>query len=267
MAAGLFASLVSLSASPVAVSVGASGAVFGLYGLLFASAIWGMIHRSSVSIPLVVLKRLAPAAAVFMLYNVMNGRLEGEGELIGLVLGFCCGLVLARRVTDRTPPERLVTAALATTVVMVVACAVPLSGILDVRPEIDRIVAIERSTAGAYQSAVKQLRDGRVTAEAVARLIDRTIMPQLQAADLRLKALDKVPSEHQPLIASAEEYLKLRSHSWRLRAEGLRERPAVGRLRAETQFRASQARRGEAEWSERISLEVLERIAPVDQKK
>ena len=266
MAGGLFASLVSLSASPGAISAGASGAIFGLYGLLFASSIWGMVHRSSVTIPLVALKRLAPAAAVFTFYNMLNHRLEGEAELIGLLLGFFCGLVLVRRVSERTPPERLVTTAIATTAVIVMACAVPLAGVTDVRPELDRIVAIEQRTAGAYQSAVERFRDGRVTAEMLAQLIERTIVPELQAADVRLKTLDRVPLEHQPLIASAEEYLKLRSQSWRLRAEGLRERPAIGRMSAERQFRTSQVRRGKAEEAERSSLELLQRIAPAEQK-
>ena len=42
-AAGVLAGLVSLSTSAVAVSAGASGAIFGLYGLLSASVIWGAI--------------------------------------------------------------------------------------------------------------------------------------------------------------------------------------------------------------------------------
>ncbi len=36
LAAGTFASLVLVSAHPLAVMVGASGAIFGVYGLLFA---------------------------------------------------------------------------------------------------------------------------------------------------------------------------------------------------------------------------------------
>jgi hypothetical protein len=58
LAAGVFASLVSLSIFPMAVSVGASGAIFGLYGLLLASSVWGVLHRSNVTIPLAAVKRL-----------------------------------------------------------------------------------------------------------------------------------------------------------------------------------------------------------------
>jgi len=61
----------------------------------------------------------------------------------------------------------------------------------------------------------------RITAEALAQLIDRTIVPELHAAEARLKELDRVPHEHQPLVAGAEEYFRLRDASWRLRVEGL----------------------------------------------
>lgn len=281
VAAGVFANLMSLSTYPVAVSVGASGAIFGLYGLLLAASIWGVLRRSSVTIPLIAFKGLGPAAAVFILYNVVNDGLGSTAELTGLVAGFVCGLVLTRGVSDRQPPARRVAVAMAATVVIAVASAVSLRGIADVRPEIERVVAVEGRTAGAYQIALDRFRRGRISAEALAQLIDRTIMPELQAADARLKALHGVPHEHQPLVAGAEEYLRLRSESWRLRAEGLRKintlplREAWGtegasdeswRLRAEAQYRANMLKLGKAEGAERASLEALQRIRPVDQK-
>jgi len=170
---------------------------------------------------------------------------------------------------------------MAATVVIAVASAFSLRGIADVKPEMERVVALEDRTARAYQTAADGFRRGRITAEALALLIDRTIMPELQAADARVKALEKVPLEHQPLVASAEEHLRLRSESWRLRAEVLRktnmpkpresgttdwESSTRSRLRAETQHQANGIMRGMAEGRERASLEALERIKPVDQK-
>ena len=279
--AGTLASLVSLSAHTVAVTVGASGAIFGLYGLLLASSIWGLFPRSSVTIPLHTLKRLGPAAAVFVLYSMASDHLQFLAELTGLVAGFVWGLVLARGVSHRKPEPRWAAAAMAATVVIAVASAFSLRGIADVKPEMERVVALEDRTVRAYQTAAEGFRKGRITAEALALLIDRTIMPELQAADARVKALEKVPLEHQPLVASAEEYLRLRSESWRLRAEVLRktnmptpheagrtdwESGTRSRIRAETQHRANGIMRGMAEGRERASLEALERIRPIDQK-
>jgi len=275
--AGVFASLVSLSTHPVSVTCGASGAIFGIYGLLIAVSIWGIFRPSTVTLPLKAFKRLGPAAAVFILYNVATDSLPAGAELVGFVAGFLCGLGLAINVGDRTTPARWVAAAMVPAVAIAVALAIPLRGIADVRPEIERVVAVESRTAGAYQTALDRFKSGRMTAEALAQLIDRTIMPELQAADIRLKALEKVPPEHRPLVADAEEFVRLRSESWRLRSEGLRKtggvlRREIGRKdrpsnetvrsRAEAQHRASMLTLGKAEGTERASLEALQRIKP-----
>jgi membrane associated rhomboid family serine protease len=281
VAAGVFASLVSLSAHPLAVSVGASGAIFGLYGLLLASSIWGVLHRSIVTIPLMAVKRLVPAAVVFILYNVANDGLGSTAELTGLVAGFVCGLFLARGISDGKPPARRVAAAMAAAVAIAVASAVPLRGVTDVRPEIERVVGLEDRTASAYRTAVDRFRKGRITAETLAQLIDQTIEPELRAADARLKAVDGVPREQQPLVVGAEQYLRLRYESWRLRAEGLHKTGVLTlretgnterasgdswRLRAEAQHKANMLTLGRAEGMERASLEALHRIRPADQK-
>jgi membrane associated rhomboid family serine protease len=281
VAAGVFASLVNLSAYPLAVSVGASGAIFGLYGLLLASSIWGLLHRSMVTMPLIAVKRLIPAAAVFILYNLSNDGLGIGAEMTGLATGFVCGLFLARNVSDGQPSARHVAATSAAAVMIAVAFAVPLRGITDVRPEIERVVGLEDRTASAYQTAVDRFRRGRITAEAVSQLIDRTIEPELLAADAHLKAVNGVPREQRPLVASAEEYLRLRYESWRLRSESLHKTdvPVLqeargtetasnesGRLRAEARLKADRISLGKIEGMERASLEALDRIRPADRK-
>jgi membrane associated rhomboid family serine protease len=272
-AAGVFAGLVNLSTHPIAVSVGASGAIFGLYGLFLASLIWGMLPCSSVTIPVSTLKKLWPAAAVFILYNASSDRLANLAELTSLIAGFVYGLVLARGISERKPPGRRLAVAMGATVAIVVAFAIPLSGVIDVRPEIERLVTVEDRTAGAYEAAVERFKKGRITAEALTQLIDRTIVPELQAADARLRALNKVPEEHKPLVAGAEEYVRLRSESWRLRAEGLRKvntvpkaartgQVAQGSVQAEARYQATMRTLGQAEATERASLEALQKIRP-----
>jgi membrane associated rhomboid family serine protease len=279
-AAGVLASLVSLSVYPMAVSAGASGAIFGLYGLLLASSIWAMLHRSSVTIPLMAVKRLAPAAVVFILYSVLNDDLGSTAKLTGLVAGFICGLVLATRVNVGKSPARRVAAAMAATAAIAVASAVVLHGVTDVRPEIARVVAVEDRTASAYQAAVDRFKKGRISAEALALMIDQTIIPELQTAGTRLKALDRVPHEQRPLLAAAQDYVRLRFESWRLRAEGLRKTDAlahradgrgeqssneISRRGAEARHRANLLLLGKAEETELASLEALQRIRPAGQ--
>lgn len=290
VAAGVLASLVSLSDYPMAVSAGASGAIFGLYGLLLASSAWAAIHRApaervepppvalgtfgfrelpqaepvdtrganeddshlppSVVMTLTAAKRLAPVAALFLLYNMVSGGLGGGAELAGLAAGFICGIVLTSGVSVSTPPVRRVAVTMAVTVMVAVASAVPLRGVTDVRPEIARVLAVEERTASAYESAVQQFKLGTVTPEALAQMIERKIAPEITAMQARLKTLGRVPPEHQQVLASAQEYLRLRDESWRLRAAAL--------------HKSSMPALRKAEGAERASLEAFERIKPTE---
>jgi membrane associated rhomboid family serine protease len=248
LAAGAFAGLVSVSAYPLAVTVGASAAIFGVYGLLFALMIPTLLHRSSIAIPLIALKRIGPAAGLFVLYNyeVMTGSGEGQADLAGLLVGFIGGLILSVWASDGKPPARRLATVTALATAIAVASAVPLRGVFDARPELERVVAFEVRTAGAYQKEVNQFKRGRSQVEKLTQLIEMTILPELQATRTRLNALAKAPADQQPLVASAEEYLRLRDQSWRLRADGLRKSNLVV-LR-------------EAEQAERTSLEAFRRI-------
>ena len=249
-AAGIFANLASLSAAPMIVTSGASGAVFGLYGLLLASAIWSIFQRSEMTMTLAAAKRLAPGTAIFMLYNLATDGFSHGVALNGLVMGFVCGLPLSYRVSERKPPGMWVGGAIAATALVAVVSAVPLRGFTDVKPEIERILAFEDRIATVYQAEVKRFTTGVSTAEALAQLIDRSIIPELQSLRARLKSLARVPSEHQPLVTNAEEYLRLRDESWRLRAQGLQTHSLPLLQRADR--------------TERASLNVLERIKPPD---
>jgi rhomboid protease GluP len=250
VSSAIFSSLTSLYAYPMGVHVGASGAVFGIYGLLVATAFWGMLRRSSLTVPLMTVARLGPAALVFVLYNVLAGSPGSEPELTGLITGLAVGGFLTRDVSVRKPQLRLCAAALATTLAIALMAGFPLRGVADVRPEIVRIVALEGRIAAAYEAAVKQFKLGAIKAEALAQIIDRTIVPELHAAQGRLKAFDpdKVPQQDQPLVADASEYLRLRDESWRLRAEALR--------------KANMAALRKADRSEWASLQALEKIKP-----
>jgi membrane associated rhomboid family serine protease len=287
-AAGAFASLENVSSHPIGVSAGASGAIFGLYGLLLASVMWSVLQRGRVqpaageessemrglgdlrgviaqpepvelaepveasgakplAIPLHALKPLAPAGGLFLLYTMVSTGM-GTAELSGLVAGFAFGLVFASNISVAKPGLVRVGAALAVALIVVVSSAFMLRGLADVRPEIARVVDIEDRTAGTYRTAVEQFKLGTLNAAALAKVIDQKITPELQTAQQRLKTLGRVPPEHQPLVDNAQEYLRLRDESWRLRSAALY-RSNMGGLR-------------QADKTERASLEALERLKP-----
>jgi hypothetical protein len=138
-------------------------------------------------------------------------------------------------------------------IVMVYAVIVmrdPIKGVTDVRPEIDRVIAVEHHTANIYDEAVDRFRKGRMNTVALAELIQQTIMPELEAVIVRLNALHDVPPEHQLVVATAEEFLKLRDESWQLRAEALLEGD-TSTLR-------------QADRKEQLSLETFNRVKTPD---
>jgi membrane associated rhomboid family serine protease len=254
LSAGLLANVVSLwTTSPTSVSFGASGAVFGIYGLLLASLGWALVSRPEVPIPLITVKRLAAAAVPFFLYNLATDHLGGTSELAGFGVGFVGGLVVARGVAREKPAVRRAAMLAAATVVIVVGAAVPLRGVVDFRPEVARIVAVEEQTAGAYDEAVAKFTLGRVPAKVLIQLIDQTIIPELQALRTRVTALRGIPQEQAPLVAAAEEYFRLREASWRRRAEGL--------------VKSNGKMLRDADQTERAALDAFRKIKPPTEKK
>jgi rhomboid protease GluP len=222
--AGIVANAAGLAADPMGVTTGACGAIFGVYGLLGAAVTWGLLQKSPLTIPLSEVRALAPSAGIFLFYSLVTGELSGPRALNGLMVGFVCGLGMTPGLGVSKTPALRSAAALVATLVVAAFFAVPNRGYLDVKPEIARVVAFEGRTATAYDKAVEQFKLGGINADALAQVIQKTILPELNAIRLRLKSFDRVPETHQSILASAQEYLRLRDESWRLRAEGLHKR-------------------------------------------
>ncbi len=244
IASGIAAAIVTLAVSPGGMSAGPSASVLGLYGLLLVTSIWSMIQRSSLMIPLDVAKRLAPVAFVFVLYKLTTTGIWNGPELAALACGLVGGIVVARDLDEGTPQIRRLATAMATVVAVVLLCALiivprPLNETFDVRQEIDRVISVEVRTAVLYDKEVDRFRRGRISVAALAGVIEKTIVPDLDAVAGRLRALQEVPPKHRPLIASAEAFLKLRHDSWRLRAVALHKADMQGLRHAESKEQAS----------------------------
>ena len=219
--AGVMAGVAELSAHQIAVNAGASGAIFGVYGLLAASTMWGFYRPSPATIPLAALKNLAPAAFVFLSVDVLTRGLHSDARIAGLVAGFVAGMILAAGVTYRKPAIRQVCVTVAATAAIVVVLVAPLRGLDDVNAEIAEVIAVEDRTAHDYDAVLERANEGRSTIRDRIVLIDQ-IRPQLQAQRERLESFHNVPREHQSLVVRAIEYLKTRDESWRLRQQALR---------------------------------------------
>jgi rhomboid protease GluP len=247
LGAGLIAGVMNVLLYPVSVSAGASAGVFAVYGLFAAAFIAGVAFPSELSIPPTTVLKLAPGAGLFLVYSLAAG-FAGPPEMAGLIIGLIYGCVLIKDLSVQTPPPRRVAVTTGVVLVLAIAASIPVRGMSDARPEIEQVAAVEQRTASAYDAAVRHFTNGEMTLRELVEVIDKTILPELNAAHARIKRLERVPYAQAPLVAGAEAYFKLREESWRARAAGLR-RTSLRGMRPPDE-------------TERASLEALERIRP-----
>jgi len=216
-----FAAAIGLWADPLAVTVGASGAILGLQGLVIALIIRGTLRRSPVTIPLPVIAGLAPAAAIFAIYTWAAAGPQWTSGLAAFVVQFAIGLAVTRNVAERKPSALRLAAPAATVLAIAIAIAAPLAGTTDVRSEIARLIAVEDRTTMSYQTATERFKRGTIQRDELAKVIELVIVPELDAAQRRLRVIAGVPLKQQPLVEGAGDFLRLRRESWLLRARAL----------------------------------------------
>ena len=104
---GLYASLASLSVNAEWIAAGASGAIFGLYGLFFA---YLLLRRGGEERR----KTLLVSIAVFILYNLLFGMrddsVDNAAHVGGLGCGFLLGLAYGMSDKVREKSKRMVVA-------------------------------------------------------------------------------------------------------------------------------------------------------------
>ncbi len=222
LTAGAFSSLFTLSVFPVSVSTGGAGAVAGVYAFLLAATAWGISQQPRLVMPFAVVKVLAACGGLFLAYAWLTGA--AAVVLVGFVCGLLTGLTVSRGVNRRRTPAVRMAATVATLACIAILTAVPLRGITDARRDIDAVIETERVTAETFKVALADFTEGRMDDKALAGIIDRIIMPELQYMTERLALVDRqmVPKDQLPMVVAAEEYLALRNESWRLRANALR---------------------------------------------
>lgn len=222
LAAAVSSGLVALSASSGTTIVGASGAVFGLYGLLVSTWMWGTFQRAEARIGLRTIRWCSPVAVVFAGVHLSGGGPAAAAQYMGLVTGFVCGVLMARSVWMSKPPVRRVATTVAAGAYLALVAAVPLRGVSDVRPALANVLAVETRTTAIYDGALREFRNGRIEKKDLAQLIDRRILPDLKVLRFELQALDRTPREHEALVGAAEIYTLRRMESWKIRSHALR---------------------------------------------
>ena len=185
----------------------------------------------------------------------MSGGFTHVPAFAALAAGVTAGLAAAREVNERTPALNRLSRCMGIVILMTAIYAGgtalrPREEVFDVTPEIARVVAIENQTTALYDHALERFRKGRITTATLVEIIERTIEPELRLVAARLRSLHNVPPQYQSHVATAEQFLKLRQDSWRLRAEAL--------------HRSDMAGLRQADAKEQVSLAALVRVKSMD---
>ncbi len=200
--AGVCGSLASMLWRNEAVSVGASGAIFGVFGALLAYTI-----RQRGSIPPSMMNRLRISTSIFVTYSLFYGfaaaGIDNAAHLGGLAAGFVMGLIVARplepgaRAAGQTKRIGLA--------VLLAAIALPgaalyapdtsriYSQALALQKAIDAFAADERKLSASFDEIVKRARDSKLEDKSALKDLRENLLPAWNDAVARLAALELDP--------------------------------------------------------------------------
>ena len=222
---GLAGGLASLARSSLAVSAGASGAIFGVYGALL-----GFLALRRHALPVQIARRLGVGAVFFVGYNVIYGITQNGIDLAdhagGFVAGFLCGLSLSRLLSSEGRGTRAARIGLvgACGLGLVLAAALALKGsVADVAAALERFTPVESRAIDEFNATVDRYRGSEISGAEAARIVERDVLPPWRASRERLSALRHVPAAQRRLVSLMLRYMKLREEGWELFAEGARQ--------------------------------------------
>ena len=197
--AGVAGSLASMLWQAQAVSVGASGAIFGVFGALLAYLV-----RERGSIPPAMTNRLRISTSIFVTYSLFYGfaasGIDNAAHLGGLAAGFVMGFIGARPLEAHARAaghaRRIALAA--------VVAAVALTSAALVAPDASRVyreaaalqkafdafAAEEHRLGATFSDIIERARDGRLDDAGAVKELRGSLLPAWDAAVAQLSALE-----------------------------------------------------------------------------
>jgi len=204
----LFSALVGASASlhfgaQTAVSVGASGAVFGVLGALVVA-----VRRHREQVPKALARQILTSETVFLVYALLNGftrqGIDNAAHVGGLLAGAAMGWMLAGVVGDVYPGMRRLRAAavgvggMAVVAAMVATTPAPPvdhGSMFAASEQIQRVMPRIQAAQAALQKDVQQAQAGRMSADQLAQVVDTVHLPALRTAQADLAKIPRAQGD------------------------------------------------------------------------
>lgn len=223
-----------------AVSGGASGAIFGLYGALVL-----FLWRERAQVDRGEFRWMFGASTIFIVFALVMGQvvpgIDNSAHIGGLVSGALLGVALSRPWSWNSPRNRnvryaalvLVGLAVASMLTLVPAPSYRLGEEIRARKAIIRFMAQDQRISQQWESILGKGQRERLSFEQLAGQIDSSITSEYQESFENLSALHldtAAPSAR--TLEILRKYAELRSSASQALSEGLRNRDPVQILRA-----------------------------------
>jgi rhomboid protease GluP len=228
--AGISGSTLSLLWHPAVNSAGASGAVFGVFGMLA-----GYLVHKELGVPMTVMKRHWGVTLPFIGYNLFIGAtvpgIDNAAHIGGLIAGFVMGYALARPLDPEARTfSRGRLAGLAAVAIGCAALAMkPLAGVADnARTELGALEAInsaildDKAGSESVKEAIRGLESGKIAPAVAAGKLQEAARRYGDAnkrlTSYRLGEGSRQRERHEALVR----YTALRSEGYELLSQAIR---------------------------------------------
>lgn len=216
LVSGLTGSLASVAWNPWVISVGASGAVFGVIGALLGFI---LAHRHAV--PASVFQEIRNSILGLLGVNLVLGMsipgIDMAAHVGGLGAGFVCGLIISppwHRTTSGRRLVRSVAVVIVSTLAMIAASQFLPPAPPDWLAAERHFSAVEHSAVATYNRAVERRRKNELSTPDFADLIEREILPEWKEARRRLEEIGDAPEPQARELSRTLKYAKLREEEW-----------------------------------------------------
>src|SRR5690606_2943941 len=218
---GLIASMVSAAWQPASVSVGASGALFGVFG-----AFLGFTIRRRGMLPPEFVSSVRRNALILIGINLVIGfaipGIDVAAHVGGLVAGLGIGYAIARlaeqpvssRQQAKAVRVRAIGMTTLATAAILLAGALALPRWQNPMPVLERIEARHDAIVDRYNATQE--------VEARIELLEREVIPMMREAEAELAALERLPKQMREHVDARERYFGLQVRAFERELDGLR---------------------------------------------
>lgn len=227
---GWAGSVVSEVTKPMAVSAGASGAIFGVFGVLLA-----FVLRPRQTVPMAALRAMRSSTFSFLAINLLLGftapAINLAAHLGGLVCGFVLGAVFGHELSFEARRAARQTTLLfgAATAVVLGAATMTLKErrLPDVLAILARFGTVETRVLAVYNDGREKVLRGDMSDSEFADLIERDVLRPWRSLEIEPAMVRYIPPEAREGVRDLENHRREREEEWKQIVEKLRSGDAL----------------------------------------